>query len=100
MGAPTDSVPEIRIVDGVADSTLFGLEISQAAVVQRSARNDSITLWLRDTLLQQADSLRLSVRYFKEDSLGLPSATTDTLRFYYRERGAKKKKERPDTIPP
>ena len=100
MGAPTDSVPEIRIVDGVADSTLFGLEISQAAVVQRSARNDSITLWLRDTLLQQADSLRLSVRYFKEDSLGLPAATTDTLRFYYRERGDKKKKETPDTIVP
>ena len=100
MGAPTDSVPEIRIVDGVADPTLFGKDIAELAVVQRSARNDSITLWLRDSLLQQADSLRLSVRYFKEDSLGLPAATTDTLRFYYRERGDKKKNAQADTVAP
>lgn len=103
FGAPTDSVPVIRIVDGVSDSTLFGAEASIWGVTQYSAHNDSISVWIRDTLVQAADSLRLSVRYFKEDSVGQPVAVTDTLRFYFREHKVSKKQkknEEPDTIGP
>ncbi|MDE6300332.1 MAG: Ig-like domain-containing protein [Muribaculaceae bacterium] len=101
LGAPTDSVPEIRIVDGVADSALVGADAALWSVPQYSAHNDSVTLWIRDTVVQAADSLRLSVRYFREDSLGLPEAVVDTLRFYYRApRGVKKKGEVPDTVAP
>ncbi len=100
MGAPPDSLPEIRIVDGPRDPSLIGLESGRWAVPQYSAKRDSLTLWIADSAVFNTDSLRLSVRYRKPDSLERMMWTTDTLRFFYRPPKRSKKEIEADTLPP
>jgi len=100
MGAPPDSLPEIRIVDGVRDVSLVGTASERWALPQYSLRRDSLTLWFTDTAVINADSLRLSVRYQKPDSLEQLVWTTDTLRFFFRAPKRSKKEIEADTLPP
>lgn len=88
FGAPQDSLPEVRIVDG-ADST--GVESSRWSLRYSNAAADSLVYWFTDTTVMAADSLRLSVRYLKTDSTERLVWTTDTLRFFYREPKVKDK---------
>ncbi|MDE6277759.1 MAG: Ig-like domain-containing protein [Muribaculaceae bacterium] len=100
FAAPADSVAGLSIVDGVPDS-LRGLSWTQWAMMHPNATRDSLDFWITAPEVIASDSLRLALRYQKEDSTGMPAWTTDTLRFYYREpRGNKPKKEEADTLPP
>lgn len=69
--APSNHRPQVK-----------GLNFDErdAFIEQRSPRNDTITYWLRDTLLVNQDTLRLAYTYeATNDSTGLNSLVTDTL---------------------
>jgi hypothetical protein len=68
-------------------------------VVERSAKNDTLLLWITDSLVYSQDSLRMQINYTRTDSLNKNYIATDTLNFNIRrtrrERGgAEKEKEK------
>lgn len=91
FGAPQDSMPELRIVDGApgAGSLSDGWALRRA-----NATSDSLEYWLTDPAVLAADSLRLSVRYLKTDSNDCLSWTTDTLRFFFKDPKTNDKKKK------
>lgn len=99
LGAPADSLPEIRIVSGPKDSTLIGRRWQDWGVAQYRETLDSMVVWITDTMALAADSLMLSVKYPKPDSLDRLVPRTDTLRFFYREPKRSKKEIAADTLP-
>lgn len=100
LGAPADSLPELRIVDGPRDTSLAGLTSDKWATTVASLTKDTVTVWLTDTMVMNTDSLRLSVRYQKPDSLDRLVWTTDTLKFFYKAPRRSKKEIEADTLPP
>jgi uncharacterized protein (DUF2141 family) len=50
-----------------------------AFIVESSAKKDSITYWLRDTLLVNKDTLSFEMTYLMTDSLGALVSKTDTI---------------------
>ena len=50
-----------------------------AFIVEPTVNQDTITYWLRDTMLVNTDTLQVTVEYLMTDSLGVLQATTDTL---------------------
>lgn len=97
MGAPADSLPTVTIAAG----PLSGRDLTDFAVLQKSQTNDTLTYWLRGEAMA-TDSLLLAVRHLQTDTLDQIVWQTDTIRFFYREPKAKKKKkdEKADTLPP
>ncbi len=100
FGAPQDTLPEIRIVEGAG---VPGTEISEWARLNANATRDTLEYWIADTSIVASDTLRLSVRYLRTDSNDMLSWTTDTLRFNYRDlekkKKAKKKKKDEEEAP-
>lgn len=102
FNAPSDSLPQIDLVD------IEGFK--DWAVLERSAHNDTLTYWLRPKSLVAIDSLYISARYLRTDTLQQLSAVTDTLRFFTQRPKVTKKKETKkkkgeteevtDTVPP
>lgn len=106
FAAPSDSLPEIRIVSGAPG---VGREISEWGLLRSNATRDTLEYWISDTSVVASDSLMLSMRYLKTDTTDNLVWTTDTLRFFFKDpnRNKKKKKEKKevrvdslgDTIP-
>lgn len=91
FGAPQDTLPEVRIVDGAPGAG----ELSDRWALRRvNATADSLEYWIADTAVLASDSLRLSVRYLKTDSNDCLAWTTDTLRFFFRDPKVKEKKKK------
>lgn len=67
---PLDSMPVIR-----------GLNFNEedAYIVEHTERYDSLTLWMKDTLVYYMDTLKMSVTYLGTDTLGMLVEMTDTL---------------------
>lgn len=61
-------------------------------IKEQSATNDSITLWITDSLIYQSDSILMGIDYLRTDSLNRHVWVTDTLRFNYKPPKSKKKK--------
>ena len=61
--------------------TIHGLNFNsdEAFIVESSAKKDSITYWLRDTLLVNQDTLSFEMTYLMTDSLGELVSKTDTI---------------------
>ncbi|MBD5244025.1 MAG: hypothetical protein HDS57_00965 [Barnesiella sp.] len=100
MAAPADTLPELTIANGPRE----GRSLFDLAVLDASARRDTLDFWLTDTILIAQDSLLLEARYPRTDSLDRISWFTDTLRLFMRTRktkeSSKKKKDAPaDTLP-
>ncbi len=53
-------------------------------VMERTKGNDTITLWITDSLIYKQDSLQMAVNYLRTDSLNLDYISTDTLNFIMR----------------
>lgn len=67
----SDTLPRIRPINfNVNDSTF---------IVDASEKNDTITYWIRDSLVYDNDTLQICLDYFATDTLGMLSLTTDTL---------------------
>ncbi len=102
MGAPSDSLPVITLLNGPR----AGETIDRWAILNASATLDTLEYWISDPGLIAQDSLILETRYLRTDTLDQLSWTTDTLKLVVR--GSKKKaddkkkdkKEEADTVPP
>ena len=66
----SDSLPVIRGLNFSSDD---------AFIVERSAKSDTLTYWLRDTALVNQDTLRFSMQYEMTDTLGRLVMQTDTI---------------------
>jgi uncharacterized protein (DUF2141 family) len=99
FAAPSDSFPELKLVDGPR----AGSSLRDMTLLSASATRDTLTYWLTDPEVLATDSLRLSMRYLQTDTLSNLVWRTDTLKFYYHEPKQKKKDkkhEEADTVPP
>jgi len=92
FAAPADSLPGVVIVGGKDN----GRDISDLALVATSARNDSITYWLKDPDLIATDSISLAITHMATDSLQQLSPKTDTVLFAFRPPKETKKKDKAD----
>lgn len=50
-----------------------------AFVIEPTVKNDTVTYWLRDTMLVNQDTLRMEVKYMMTDTLGVLQEQVDTL---------------------
>lgn len=62
-------------------------------IQERSISNDSITLWITDSLIYGQDSIRMRINYLRTDSLNKDYMATDTLNFNIR-RAARERRSR------
>ena len=60
-----------------------------AFVIQNSKDNDTITYWIRDSLLYYNDTLTISLTYNQTDTLGMLAQYTDTLELVSRQTKAR-----------
>ena len=90
-----EALPRLDFITTAGD--IFPAE--EISVIERSATNDTLSIWLCQPDLISRDTLRLAVEYFRSDSLYNPVAVNDTLRMITpRQQGkAKADKEKPDT---
>ncbi len=72
-------------------------------VTERSAGNDTLMLWITDSLIYRQDSLTMKINYIRTDSLNRNDMATDTLHFAMRrsarERRAENREEEKDEKP-
>lgn len=76
FNAAADSMPLASLILPDRDP----MDITEVAVTERSATNDTITYWLRDREILGRDTLRLALTYFRADSLYNMVPVNDTLR--------------------
>lgn len=102
FAAPSDSFPELTIVNGPNAGRRID---NTTSVLNRSLTRDTLEYWLTDKAIIAQDSLLIAMRYLRTDTLEQLSWTTDTLRFFMRgkrDRKADKKKkkdEEEDSVP-
>lgn len=96
MSTRSDSLPQLTLLNTVR----AGARLDREAVVQSSPGLDSLTYWLRDTVLIGSDTLKIAARYLHTDTLDNITFTTDTLTFALRQPKKKKKRdEETDSVP-
>lgn len=88
FSAPNDSLPLFRLIGNEEG------RFPTPWVVERSIKNDSVTLWLNDPTLISTDTLLLEARYPATDKNLEIIEKTDTLRFITNRPRTKPKKER------
>lgn len=73
----------------------------QPFVVERSLQNDTVTLWLTDSLMYKQDSLKIAVNYPALDSLLNPIERIDTLDMWHFtvEQKKRRKKDEKEEVP-
>lgn len=100
MSAPADTLPEISLISG----PMTGQDISAWARLKANTTLDTLEYWIFDSSVLATDSLYLSVKALRTDTTDMLTWQTDTLKFFYKDPGAKKKKkkgqEKADTLPP
>lgn len=79
---------QLPIIHGV------NFNADNAFVLESNDKKDSLTYWLRDSLLVNQDTLTFSMEYMKTDSLGKLVATVDTITALAKVPYAKRLKER------
>ena len=70
---PLDSMPQVKGLN---------FDENDAYVLQHSARYDTLTFWMKDTMVYYKDTLSLSITYLATDTAGILSPLTDTLNLY------------------
>ncbi|MCG8582298.1 MAG: Ig-like domain-containing protein [Bacteroidales bacterium] len=94
-----------RPLEEDAKISLTGKEdISDAFIMDRSFKNDTVTFWVKDSTYYNQDSLSISISYPMRDTLDNPYTKADTIAMYFFEIKEKKKKRRkkddePEPIP-
>ena len=85
FAAHSDSMPEIVILNGPR----AGYRLEDVALLNGSPTRDTLEYWLRDSVVINQDSLLVTARYLRTDSLEQLTWTTDTLKMFMK--GKKKK---------
>src|SRR5690606_16453647 len=80
----------------LANFTLLEPEVSSDNwyVMERSAGNDTLLLWITDSLIYKQDTIRMKVDYTRTDSLNMNFIDTDTLTFSIRKSARDRRTER------
>ena len=65
--------PQLPVINGI------DFDADSAFILEASAMKDSLTYWLRDTMLINRDTLTLSMEYLVTDTLGNLVSQTDTI---------------------
>jgi len=65
-------------------------------VTERSAGNDTLLLWITDSLIYQQDSIRMKINYTRTDSLNKNYIDTDTISFNIRKSARDKREQKND----
>lgn len=86
FSAPSDTLPEIRLLNGV-DS---GQPIDRWARLNAIATFDSLEYFITDTAVVAQDTMMIEMRYLRTDTLDQLSWGTDTLRVLFK--GAREEK--------
>lgn len=63
-------------------------------VMEKSAKNDTLMLWITDSLIYQQDSIRMKINYIRTDSLNKDYIDTDTLNFNLRKSARDRRAEK------
>lgn len=79
FAAPTDMPTFFLLNPEVRDNDWY--------VIERSAKNDTLMLWITDSLIYQRDSLSMQINYMRTDSLNHNYIATDTLNLNMRRTG-------------
>lgn len=99
FNAPSDSIPEIKIVAPSGPlAALDGHPSSEWAAIDMSAGRDTLDIWITDSAVIKTDSLLVSTRYLMSDTADNLVWTTDTVKMFLRNQPKKKKKEN-DAMP-
>lgn len=97
FNAPSETLPEVTPVNIDGYKNWW--------ILERSAKNDTLTYWLTPPSLVATDSLQIATTYFRTDSAQNLTLATDTLKFFTqrpkatKKKDKKKKDEEADTIP-
>lgn len=65
-------------------------------VMERSAKNDTLMLWITDSLVYQQDTITMKINYIRTDSLNKNYIDTDTLSFNIRKSARERRTEKKD----
>ena len=84
-----EKLPKIKGLNFDSDS---------AFIIEHSAKRDTITYWLRDTMLVNQDTLRMELQYLISDSTGALVSHTDTIESLPKVAYEKRLKEKQKTI--
>ncbi len=87
FAAPQDSLPIIRPISPIADSTTVDstfVDWLPYTMAQHNLTNDTITIWLTDSIAIKQDTLAFEMTYLKSDSIYQLQPQTDTIRAMYR----------------
>ena len=76
FNAPADSLPKIDVI--LTDGRIF--PIRDIAITERSATNDTISFWLKDSDIISRDTLRVALEYLRPDSAYNLVPVNDTIR--------------------
>lgn len=71
----------------------LNFEADSAFVIESSEKRDTITYWLRDSLLINQDTLRIELTHHVTDTLGILHTATDTLDILSKEPFEKRQKQ-------
>ena len=92
FSAPTEE-PFFSLVEPIVDGDDW-------YIAERNLNNDTLMLWITDSLVYQHDSIRMQISYMETDTLNRNVITNDTLNFNFRrtpqEKVAESKKEKED----
>ena len=89
FSTPADTLPVLRPLNFNADS---------AFVIEATQGKDTLTYWLRDTMLVNQDTLRMEMDYYVTDTLGNMTLQTDTLEMLAKVPYEKRMKQKADDI--
>ncbi len=104
FGAPSDTLPELRLLNGPR----AGRPASEWAVLAANTTLDSLQYWIKDSAVVAQDSILLEARYLRSDSLDNLVPFADTLKLNVRRNPAREKEaeklrkkalEQGDTLP-
>lgn len=84
MAAPSDSLPQLTVVTLGSDTTVRIPLTDANSMLIHSSTNDTLSYWLRDSILIESDTMMVETRYRRVDSLDNIVWTTDTLKFNFR----------------
>lgn len=72
-----DELPKLTLLNPPAE--MPNLTAEEAFLVEHTLRNDTVTYWIRDSLLINQDTLDIAMDYLMTDTLGALVVQTDTM---------------------
>lgn len=89
FSSPHDSLPVVTPLNFAPDSNWY--------VLEKNITNDTLSYWIRDSLVYNIDTLAIAMRYFRTDTLNMLTPYSDTLSMVFKAPKAKKNNKKKQT---